>query len=159
MISYLQAAKELDERWTASLRFLPPTPVLRSSRDSNAARCIAKAEVDIFSRYAREVAADNGLRLAVLIEVYDLLLVTGLMSGIELNECRIGWREPTGQTRTASAAIAIVEAGPTKSRAASPAARRAPERPEGRANPRGYAGLPRRPAPQLAENPRKPRPA
>lgn len=157
MISYLQAAKELDERWTASLRFLPPTPVLRSRRDSNAARCIAKAEVDIFSRYAREVAADNGLRLAVLIEIYDLLLVTGLMSGIELNECRSGWREPTGQTRMVSAAIAIVETGATKLRA--PVARRAPERPGGRANPRGYAGHPGRPALLPAENPRKPRPA
>lgn len=39
-----------------------------------------------FSAATREVAADNGLRLAVLIEIYDLLLVTGLMSGIELNE-------------------------------------------------------------------------
>lgn len=43
MISYLQAARELDARWTGSLQFLPPTPVLRSDHDCAIARQIANA--------------------------------------------------------------------------------------------------------------------
>lgn len=78
MISYLQAAHELDQRWSFSLQFLPPAPVLRSNSECAEARGIARTEVDLFMRYAREIAADNELYLNLLADLYDLMLVHGL---------------------------------------------------------------------------------
>lgn len=78
MISYLQAAHELDQRWSFSLRFLPSTPVLRSNGECAKARGSARTEVDLFMRYAREIAADNELHLNLLVDLYDLMLVYDL---------------------------------------------------------------------------------
>lgn len=89
MISYLRAARELDARWTGSLQFLPPTPRSRSARDCAVARQIAATEIDLFSRYAREIAAANGLKLGLLVDLYDMLLSTGLMFSDELEEVQI----------------------------------------------------------------------
>ena len=94
MISYLQAARELDARWTGSLQFLPPTPCLRSADDCMVARQIATTEIDLFNRYAREIAAENGLKFSLLIDLHDMLLITGRMEAIERDEGRIGWRQP-----------------------------------------------------------------
>lgn len=88
MISYLQAARELDARWTGSLRFLPPTPTLRNEHDCIVARQIAATEIDLFNRYAKEIAAENGLRLGLLVDLYDMLLSTGLIFADELYEVR-----------------------------------------------------------------------
>lgn len=79
MISYLQAARELDARWTGSLQFLPPTPCLRSADDCMVARQIATTEIDLFNRYAREIAAENGLKFSLLIDLHNMLLITGRM--------------------------------------------------------------------------------
>lgn len=89
MISYLQAARELDARWTGSLQFLPPTPTLRNECDCIAARQIAATEIDIFNRYAMEIAATNGLKLGLLLDLYDMLLSTGQMFADELYEVRL----------------------------------------------------------------------
>ncbi|CAH1679902.1 conserved hypothetical protein [Hyphomicrobiales bacterium] len=78
MISYLQAARELDLRWSFSLQFLPPTPTLYSNSEYAEARGIARAEVDLFMRYAKEIAAGNELHLNLLVDLYDLTLVHGL---------------------------------------------------------------------------------
>ncbi|SIR35755.1 hypothetical protein [Bosea sp. TND4EK4] len=78
MISYLQAAHELDLRWSFSLQFLPPTPILRSNSECAEARGIARAEVDLFMGYAKEIAADNELHFNLLVDLYDLMLVHGL---------------------------------------------------------------------------------
>lgn len=86
MISYLQAARELDARWTGSLQFLPPTPGLRSAGDCVISRQIAATEIDLFNRYAREIAAANGLRFGLLVDLYDMLLSTGQMFADELYE-------------------------------------------------------------------------
>ena len=94
MISYLQAARELDARWTGSLQFLPPTPSLRSAGDCMVARQIATTEIDLFNRYAREIAAEHGLKLGLLVDLHDMLLITGRMEAIDLDEGRIGWRQP-----------------------------------------------------------------
>lgn len=90
MISYLQAARELDARWTGSLQFLPPTPSLRSAGDCMVARQIATTEIDLFNRYAREIAAEHGLKLGLLVDLHDMLLITGRMEAIDLDEGRIG---------------------------------------------------------------------
>ena len=94
MISYLQAARELDARWTGSLQFLPPTPCLRSADDCMVARQIATTEIDLFNRYAREIAAANGLNLRRLIDLYDMLLSTGLIFADELDEVRTVRSQP-----------------------------------------------------------------
>lgn len=94
MISYLQAARELDARWTGSLQFLPPTPCLRSARDCLVARQIAATEIDLFNRYAREIAAANGLKLHLLVDLYDMLLSTGLMFSDELDDVQTVWCGP-----------------------------------------------------------------
>lgn len=94
MISYLQAARELDARWTGSLQFLPPTPRLRSVGDCLVARQIATTEIDLFNRYAKEIAAENGLKLGLLVDLYDMLLSTGRLSADEVAEVRAVWREP-----------------------------------------------------------------
>lgn len=78
MISYLQAARELDLRWSFSLQFLPTTPALRGKEDSDCARLLASAELDMFMRYAREISALNGLNLAVLVDLYDLMLINAV---------------------------------------------------------------------------------
>lgn len=57
MISYFQAVRELDARWTGSLQFLPPPPTLRNEHDCIVARQIASTEIDLFHRYAREIAS------------------------------------------------------------------------------------------------------
>lgn len=88
MISYFQAARELDARWTGSLQFLPPTPTLRSEHDCILARQIAVTEIDLFNRYAKEIAAANGLRLGVLVDLYDMLLSTGQIFADELHDVR-----------------------------------------------------------------------
>ncbi len=151
MISYLQSARELDERWTASLQFLPPTPALRSTHDCITARKIAATELDLFDRYAREIAAENGLKLANLVDLYDLLLITGLIAGIELNDSRIGWREPPRRSRAAVDPRATAQA-----ETATPAAS---EQLAGRRDARGRTGRPRQPMLPVAESPRKPRSA
>ena len=94
MISYLQAARELDARWTGSLQFLPPTPTLRNEHDCIVARQIAATEGDLFNRYAREIAAANGLKFGLLIDLYDMLLSTGLIFADELDEARPVWCQP-----------------------------------------------------------------
>ena len=89
MISYMQAARELDARWTGSLQFLPPTPCLRSAADCAVARQIATTEIDLFNRYAREIATENRLKLGLLVDLYHMLLSNGLMFADELEEVRI----------------------------------------------------------------------
>lgn len=78
MISYFEAARELDVRWTGSLQFLPPTPMLRTERDCFVARQIATTEVDLFIRYAREIAVSNRLNFRLLLDYYDMLLAAGV---------------------------------------------------------------------------------
>lgn len=95
MISYLQAARELDARWTGSLQFLPQTPCLRSAGDCMVARSIAMTEIDLFNRYAKEIAAENGLRLRLLVDLYDMLLSTGLMFADKIDEARTVWCLPS----------------------------------------------------------------
>lgn len=100
MISYVQAARELDARWTGSLQFLPPTPTLRNENDCIVARQIASTEVDLFNRYAREIAAANGLDLGLLVDLYDMLLSTGLILADEPIDVRSVQRQPPAPTRT-----------------------------------------------------------
>ncbi len=88
MISYILAVRELDARWTSSLQFLPHTPMLRSTGDHGVARCIATTEIDLFNRYAKEIAVRNGLKLDLLVDLYDTLLITGQMDTIEDDEDR-----------------------------------------------------------------------
>ncbi|MGY6248362.1 hypothetical protein ACXIUS_12485 [Bosea thiooxidans] len=94
MASYLQAARELDERWSSSLQFLLPTPPLRGADDCSITWMIAATEIDLFDRYAREIAAENKLKFSMLVELYDFLLNTGRMEAIDLKECSIEWRQP-----------------------------------------------------------------
>lgn len=94
MISYLQAARELDARWTGSLQFLPPTQRLRNEQDCIEARQIAATEIDLFNRYAKEIAAANGLNLGLLVDLYDMILLTGLNFADELYEVRPVWCQP-----------------------------------------------------------------
>ncbi len=98
MISYLQAARELDTRWADSLQFLPPTPVLRNGHDCDIARQIATTELELFNRYAEEIANNNGLNLDVLIDLYNMLLVTGRLFAPEDEAVRIDGREPLKPT-------------------------------------------------------------
>lgn len=114
MISYLQAARELDARWTGSLQFLPPTPILRSEHDCLVARQIAAFEVDLFNRYAREIAAANGLKLGLLVDLRDMLLITGQMEVIDLDESRIEW--PRSQARRSMALPTAPKPGRSKTR-------------------------------------------
>ena len=95
MISYLQAARELDARWTGSLQFLPPTPTLRNECDCIAARQIAATEIDLFNRYAGEIAAANGLKLDRLLDLYDWLLMTGKLSALDGDDRRMDGRTAT----------------------------------------------------------------
>jgi len=88
MISYWQAARELDARWTGSLQFLPPTPKLRNEQDCIVARQIATTEIDLFNRYAKEIATVNGLKLGLLVDLYDMMLSTGLMFADERDDTR-----------------------------------------------------------------------
>ena len=91
MISYWQAARELDARWTGSLQFLPPTPALANENDCIVARQIASTEVDLFNRYARDIAVANGLKLGLLVDLYDMLLSTGLMFADETDDAQTVW--------------------------------------------------------------------
>ena len=86
MISYMEAARELDARWTGSLQLLPPTPILRSVGDCLVARQIATTEIDLFNRYAKEIAVENGLKLGLLVDLYDMLLSTGRLFVLEGDE-------------------------------------------------------------------------
>lgn len=97
MISYLQAVRELDARWTSSLQFLPPTPRLRNEHDCIVARHIAVTEIDLFNRYAGEIAAANGLKLDRLLDLYDWLLLTGKLSALDGDDPRMdGGQRPAG---------------------------------------------------------------
>jgi len=102
MISYFQAVRELDARWTGSLQFLPPTPTLRNEHDCIAARQIASTEIDLFHRYSREIAAAHGLKLGLLVDLYDIMLSTGLMLDDELYEVRSVWRQSPAPKRAPS---------------------------------------------------------
>lgn len=95
MMSYLQAARELDARWTGSLQFLPPTPSLRHEQDCIVARQIAATEIDLFKRYAKEIAAENRLTLGLLVDLYDMLLSTGLIFYNDLDEAETVWSQTT----------------------------------------------------------------
>lgn len=105
MISYWQAARELDARWTGSLQFLPPTPALANEHDCIVARQIASTEVDLFNRYARDIAVANGLKLGLLVDLYDILLSTGLMFADDLEEVWIVRREPPPGSHDASSPV------------------------------------------------------
>lgn len=113
MISYVQAARELDARWTGSLQFLPPTPSLRSAADCVIARQVAITEIDLFNRYAKEIAAESGLKLGLLVDLYDILLSTGLMFAIELGEVQSVWCQPPA--RSSAASTSAPSSGRTKS--------------------------------------------
>jgi hypothetical protein len=111
MISYFQAARELDARWTGSLQFLPPTPSLRRAVDCAIARQIAAAEIDLFNRYAREIASANGLKLGILVDLYDMMLLTGLNFADEFDEARIVWCLPP-ESRHVSPSPAVTSSQP-----------------------------------------------
>lgn len=102
MISYFQAARELDARWTGSLQFLPPTSRLRNEPDCIIARQIAATEIDLFNRYAKEIATANGLKLGLLIDLYDMIPLTGQNFADELYEVRSVWRQPPAPRRASS---------------------------------------------------------
>lgn len=85
MASYFQAARELDERWSFSLQFLPSTPALRRKIECARTRQFARVKVDLFMRYAKEIAADYELNFKMLVEQYDTLLM-GRIIGIEYDD-------------------------------------------------------------------------
>lgn len=85
MVSYFQAARELDERWSFSLQFLPSEPALHRKIECVRAPQFARTEVDLFMHYAREIAATYELNLKILIEQYDILLTSRII-GIEYDD-------------------------------------------------------------------------
>lgn len=90
---YLQAARERDARWSFSFQFLPSAPSLRGKSGCVRARQIARTEVDIFMRHAREIAEEHGLNFKLLVERYDALLagrVMGKDDHDEVTPSRIG---------------------------------------------------------------------
>lgn len=85
-ISYQRAAQELDERWSFSLQFLPSTSPLRGKYECVRARQIARTEVDLFMRHAREIAEEHGLNFKLLVERYDTLLINRIMGRYDHDE-------------------------------------------------------------------------
>lgn len=85
MVSYFQAARELDERWSFSLQFLPSKPALRRKIECVRAPQFARTETDLFMRYARDIAAAYELNFKILVEQYDILLM-GRIIGIEYDD-------------------------------------------------------------------------
>lgn len=81
MISYLQAVRELDARWSFSLQFLPrqATRIVVFHDCVVVARSCTRVEIDLFNRYSREIAEKHDLNLGLLVDLYDRLLIAGVL--------------------------------------------------------------------------------
>ena len=76
MVSYVEAARELDERWSFSLSFLSSIPLPQPPGERPD---FAATEADLFRRYATEIAQEHGLHIDMLVQAHEILLMNNLI--------------------------------------------------------------------------------